>query len=932
LTATGPNTHSGPGSESGTTYTVDPGTYTLSESGGPAGYEASSWVCTGTGTQNGDQIAIANGQSATCTITNTENPDVTQGKIVIRKVTDPASDTTTVFEFTRDYSTSPFSLTGGSSTTPSTLLAGPYSVTENVPSGWDLTGISCSAVVTVGGAPGTSTGTPTANTVSINLVAGDTITCTFTNRKRPTLTLVKTVVNDNGGGLSANDFPRFIDGAPVAWNTAVELTVGPHTASETPQAGYTASAWGGDCAADGSVTLAAGDNKTCTITNDDQQAYITVVKVVTNDDGGSAAPNDFNLTLEGNAVLSGVQVPVNPGTYTAGETLLSGYTFEGFSGDCDANGDTTVALGQSKTCTLTNNDQQAYITVVKVVQNDNGGQAGPDDFNLTLEGNAVSSGVAVPVNPGTYTAGETLVPGYTFQGFSGHCDASGDTTVALGESKTCTLTNSDNPPSLTLVKVVDNTWCGTGCATEASFTLTATGPTGFSGNGPSVSNASSFDAGSYNLSESAVTGYSASAWVCVGGTQNDADTITVGLGQSATCTITNTAIPAQLTVTKLLNPTTDSGLFNLRIDGQAYATDVGHNGTTGAVPVTTGVPHLVSEVAGTGTSLTDYVSAIGGACDSTTGSITLAPGASASCTITNTRKGMVTLHKLTNGAESTMGWNFSLNGPGVSTTDSTPPTTVDFGSAKLVPGETYTVCETGIPAGWTLEWKVDTDNDGIPDTIIPFFAGGNTPPTPWTGYSNVYDPNYVAPPAQYTNDTRCVKFTVQPGQTLAFEINNSFPGGEPRTIGFWKNWNTCTGGRQQQVAAANGGPSEGWYILDDLLNSPGYLVGDLVLDAGDCQQAVRILDKSEIDTGKKMASDGAYNLAAQFLAAMLNLSAGAETCGAVTTAVTNAQTLLDRIGFDGTGAFLRRGADYALANSLASTLDQYNNGNLCTVP
>jgi hypothetical protein len=38
-------------------------------------------------------------------------------------------------------------------------------------------------------------------------------------------------------------------------------------------------------------------------------------------------------------------------------------------------------------------------------------------------------------------------------------------------------------------------------------------------------------------------GYTASAWVCVGGTQNGSN-ITVGLGQSATCTITNNDIHA----------------------------------------------------------------------------------------------------------------------------------------------------------------------------------------------------------------------------------------------------------------------------------------------------------------------------------------------------------------------------------------------------
>ena len=66
--------------------------------------------------------------------------------------------------------------------------------------------------------------------------------------------------------------------------------------------------------------------------------YIKVVKVVNNTHGGMAEPDDFNLTLGGNAVTSGVAVPVNPGTYTSAETLLSGYTFDGYSGDCDANG------------------------------------------------------------------------------------------------------------------------------------------------------------------------------------------------------------------------------------------------------------------------------------------------------------------------------------------------------------------------------------------------------------------------------------------------------------------------------------------------------------------------------------------------------------------------------------------------------------------
>jgi hypothetical protein len=295
---------------------------------------------------------------------------------------------------------------------------------------------------------------------------------------------------------------------------------------------------------------------------------------------------------------------------------------------------------------------------------------------------------------------------------------------------------------------------------------------------------------------------------------------------------------------------------------------------------------------------------------------------------------MVELLKLTNGVEDpNMTWHFTLSGPEVNVSDSTPPTLVDFNGAKLIPGEEYTLCETSIPPGWTLEWQVDTDGDGSVDTIIPQVAAVNNDPVdPATGYSRVYDPNYVAPPAVYDNSTRCVNFVVDAGETLAFQINNQRPGGEPRTIGYWKNWNTCTGGRQYLTAAANGGPDAGWYILDDLLNDPGYTIGVLQLSADDCEAAVLILDKSDISSGKKMASDAAYNMAAQLLAAELNLSAGAETCGAVVDAVNAGQTLLAYIGFDGTGSYLRpkkNSTTYQDANALAYTLDQYNNGFLC---
>ncbi len=84
----------------------------------------------------------------------------------------------------------------------------------------------------------------------------------------PTLTVTKIVVNDDGGEKDVADFALFIDGVPTLSGVATSTSPGGHAVSETADSGYTG-VFGGDCTADGSITLAAGDSKTCTITNDD---------------------------------------------------------------------------------------------------------------------------------------------------------------------------------------------------------------------------------------------------------------------------------------------------------------------------------------------------------------------------------------------------------------------------------------------------------------------------------------------------------------------------------------------------------------------------------------------------------------------------------------------------------------------------------------
>jgi hypothetical protein len=381
----------------------------------------------------------------------------------------------------------------------------------------------------------------------------------------------------------------------------------------------------------------------------------------------------------------------------------------------------------------------------------------------------------------------------------------------------------------------------------------------------------------------------------VGGSQTNGS-VTLAVGESATCTINNDDQPALLTVTKICEPTTDDGLFNLRIDGVSYRDDAtcdSPTNTTGAVGVNAG-SHTVSETQGTNTLLSDYVSVIGGQCASN-GTITVALGQSYSCTITNTRKGMAQVIKTVSGAppSGTNSFTFQLR-VGASTTqagtvlesanaDSSNGGTINF-TTKLTPGTTYQLCETVMP-GWMTTLG--------PPFFVVFNPGGD-------------------------NSTVCTDFSVAAGETKSFAIDNQPPpGGLARTIGFWKNWASCAG--------SNGGQDP---VLDETLALAGghILIGDLDVDT--CQEAVRILDKRTVNTGKKKASDPAFNLAAQLMAAKLNVAAGAGVSPCAVTAINAAQALLDLINFNGVTHNNMTPSQVAQANSLATTLDQYNNNTL----
>ncbi|MEK7537673.1 MAG: hypothetical protein AAB619_01720, partial [Patescibacteria group bacterium] len=250
------------------------------------------------------------------------------------------------------------------------LPTGEYTISEDtLPPGYALQSIDCQEddVWSLDRAS-FATQLPTSETVEIG--EGEEITCTVTNRDiQPRLTVTKEVINNNGGAKQISDFPLFVGLTSVTSGVQNGFNAGVYTVSEGSHDGYT-STIGVDCALNGSITLNPGDVKSCLITNDDQQATLTVIKHVINDNGGIKTAGDFTMTIDGVTVVGGatfagaenpgVTREVVPGVYNITETQLAGYAAS-FSADCAG----SIALGENKTCTITNNDIVSSIGLIK---------------------------------------------------------------------------------------------------------------------------------------------------------------------------------------------------------------------------------------------------------------------------------------------------------------------------------------------------------------------------------------------------------------------------------------------------------------------------------------------------------------------------------------------------------------------------------------
>ena len=566
---------------------------------------------------------------------------------------------------------------------------------------------------------------------------------------------------------------------------------------------------------------------------------------------------------------------------------------------------------------------------------------------ITISGGLTYGEITVDdLDPGTYTVTETVVSGFV--------PAANPQNVVLSLPNCAGQVDFVNNPASNFFAQVEVKKMTQPAGQEAGWTFDLSGPE----NAQLVSTDANFkqfdlsgggntgaDVGSYSITEQLKPGWqlktpnatTLNVVGCLDSNQNAGPIAGVNscdfdvsylayAGCTFQCTFENIQ-DGKIIVKKVTDPTTSTQTFEF--DGDAAGT-IGHGGMI-MQDVAPGT-YTSTETVPDGWDLTSIscdddqsASASSGNLNTATATFNVEPGETVTCTFTNVERGMADVTKTFAGLPPTGDQSASFDIRKDASTSSTgtvvasatadasnypntpftcvagPELCVDVnGMAKLPPG-TYQFCESGMYPGWS--------------TTLSDFAGAFPLPSI---LSTTFVPNGLDPLA--SNDTYCVDFELAAGETESFQVDNTPPpGGDARTIGYWKNWNDCTNGNQDDVLGDT---------LDQLVDGEYIRLGTVMFgNDANCEDVVLILDKRDTD-GKKQASDPCFNAASQLLASELNEIAGARTCQDLVGLQGETQDALIEAGFDGDRCNLKKRQDadlISLLNTNAGLLDAYNN-------
>ena len=310
------------------------------------------------------------------------------------------------------------------------------------------------------------------------------------------------------------------------------------------------------------IDVNAGQNVTCSFTNQKRGQIVLVLDSVPNDAqdfnftaGGGLSPSSVSLDDDSDGTLSNTvafaDVPVGAGYSLSQGTLPTGWTQASATcSDGSPISNISVSAGETVTCTFTNNKPGRIVVVMDADPNDaqdfnftTGGGLTPASFTLDDDGDPTFERIQNIYNVipgGGYSISETVPSGWVLANAS--CDEGspvGNITISPGEVITCTFTNLKRGQIVVVKDAQPND--------AQDFSFTAGGglsPTSFQldddSNG-TLSNTRTFTniapGSGYSVAETVPSGWDQSSATCSDG--SPISNVSVAAAETVTCTFTN---------------------------------------------------------------------------------------------------------------------------------------------------------------------------------------------------------------------------------------------------------------------------------------------------------------------------------------------------------------------------------------------------------